>query len=303
MRPDHDPIELVVLAPVNALETFAVSRALPTAKCRAVGPVVFLDHVNGALAPGQGFDVRPHPHIGLSTVTYLLEGEFVHRDSLGYVQTIRPGAINLMTAGAGITHSERTSAETRARGGRLSGVQLWVAMPAANEDDDAAFAHHPEESIPEVRIEGGHARILVGETLGARSPAQTESRAVLAEVRLARGAAFAIPADLEDAALYLMTGAVAHGEERFDVRSLIVRRPGAALTLHALEDTRALLIGGPRLEGQLTRDPRLIEWNFVATTRERLEAAKDRWRARKFPLIPGDSDERIPLPDELRAKG
>jgi redox-sensitive bicupin YhaK (pirin superfamily) len=298
MRPDSDPIELVVLAHVNALESFAVSRALPHAKCRAVGPVVFLDHIGGELAPGQGFDVRPHPHIGLSTVTYLIEGEFVHRDSLGYVQTIRPGAINLMSSGAGITHSERTSPEARARGGRLHGVQLWVAMPAAHEDDAPSFAHHPEETIPRITFAGGRARILLGETLGMRSPAATESMPVIAEIMLDRDASFAVPSDIEDAALYVIEGAIGHAEERFEARTLVVRRPGASLSLRALEETRLLLVGGPRLEGQTSRDPRVIEWNFVATTKERITRAKDRWRAREFPVIPGDSDERIPLPDE-----
>jgi redox-sensitive bicupin YhaK (pirin superfamily) len=298
MRDGSDPIELVLRTHASPVATFSVSRALPQAGCRAVGPVVFLDHIAGALPPGEGFDVRPHPHIGLSTVTYLVEGEFVHRDSLGYVQTIRPGAINLMHAGGGITHSERTSPEVRASGGPLHGVQLWVAMPAANEDDAPSFEHHAADTIPTLVLERGRGRVLLGETLGARSPAQTKSSALIAELVLDRGASFAMPSDVEDVALYVITGAMAHGEERFDARTLVVRRPGAPLTLRALEDTRALLVGGPRLEGQTSRDPRIIEWNFVGSTRERITAAKDRWRARAFPLIPDDSEERIPLPDE-----
>lgn len=298
MRPESDPIELVFVAHESALDGFAVSRALPHAGCRAVGPVVFLDHIGGELAPGQGFDVRPHPHIGLSTVTFLLEGEFVHRDSLGYVQTIRPGAINLMTAGSGITHSERTSPERRESGGRLHGVQLWIAMPAANEDDDPSFVHHPEDTIPLVPIPGGRARVLLGEGFGGRSPATTASRPVIAEIVLESGASLSVPNEIEDAAVYVIEGALAHGEERFTPRTLVVRRPGASLSLHAPEACRLLLVGGPRLEGQTSRDPRHIEWNFVASTKERIQAAKKRWRERAFPEIPGDSDERIPLPDE-----
>lgn len=296
---DEDPIERVLTPHARDLDGMKVSRVLPAAGCRAVGPVVFLDHLGPAtLPPGLGFDVRPHPHIGLSTVSYLFEGEIVHRDSLGYVATIVPGAIDVMTANGGIVHSERASDRMRREGGPMHMLQFWVAVPAADEDAPPAFAHHAASEIPERAIEGGRARVLMGAALGLASPAVTASRPVMIELHLEAGASFALPREMEDAAVYVIAGALAHAGRRFGDHTLLVRRPDAELALRAEARTHAFLFGGPRLEGQTTRDPRHLEWNFVATTKERIEAAKDRWRRHAFPTVPGDDQERIPLPGE-----
>ncbi|MFO0683121.1 MAG: pirin family protein [Sandaracinus sp.] len=296
-----DPVERVVVPHARELDGMRVARVLPTHGCRAVGPVVFLDHLGPAqLPPGVGFDVRPHPHIGLSTVSYLFEGEIVHRDSLGSVVTVVPGAIDVMTANGGIVHSERSPDSARPAGPRLHSLQLWVAVPAADEDAAPWFAHHAASEIPEVALEGGRARVLLGAALGVTSPARTASRPVFVELKLERGARFEIPTEIEDAGVYVVEGTLGRddAEASYGARTLVVRAPGAALTLVARELTHAMLIGGPRLEGQTSRDPRHIEWNFVATTEERIEAAKRRWRAHAFPTIPGDDAERIPLPGE-----
>jgi len=278
-----------------------VARVLPTPGCRAVGPIVFLDHLGPAtLPPGQGFDVRPHPHIGLSTVSYLFEGEIVHRDSLGSVATIVPGAIDVMTANGGIVHSERSSDRKRAEGGVLHLLQFWVAVPADKEDDPPWFTHHAATEIPETTLPNGHARVLLGSALGLTSPARTDSRPIVVELKLDARASFEVPIEIEDAALYVIDGAIvaAGAEEVYGSHALVVRKPGGRLTVTATAATHLFLIGGPRLEGIASRDPRHIDWNFVATTQERIEAAKQGWRHRAFPSIPGDDQERIPLPGE-----
>lgn len=292
-------IERVITPHARELDGMKLARVLPTMGCRAVGPIVFLDHLGPArLPPGKGFDVRPHPHVGLSTVSYLFEGEIVHRDSLGSVATIVPGAIDVMTAGSGIVHSERSTDRARREGATMHMLQFWVAMPAANEDDAPSFVHHAASEIPEVAFAGGRARVLLGQALGVASPASTKSQPVVVELFLDAGATFEVPTQIDDAALYVISGAIAAGEERVAPHTMIVRTPGAALAVRATEASHVFLIGGPRLEGQTTRDPRHLEWNFVATTKERIEAAKHRWRHRQFPTIPGDDQERIPLPGE-----
>lgn len=299
----EDAIERVITPQSRDLDGMKLARVLPTMGCRAVGPIVFLDHLGPAtLAPGVGFDVRPHPHIGLSTVSYVFEGEIVHRDSLGFVATIVPGAIDVMTAGAGIVHSERSTDRVRREGTTMHMLQFWVAMPAANEDDAPSFAHHAPSEIPERAIEGGRVRVLLGSAFGLVSPASTASRPVVVELRLDAGARLEVPREIEDAGVYVIEGAIADAGRAdaatHGARTLIVRTPGAALTICALEPSHVFLFGGPRLEGQVSRDPRRIEWNFVATTQERIEAAKHRWRRREFPTIPDDDQERIPLPGE-----
>jgi redox-sensitive bicupin YhaK (pirin superfamily) len=302
-RSDDDPIERVIQPHARVLDGAPVARVLPTMGCRAVGPIVFLDHFGPNLLPaGTGMDVRPHPHIGLSTVSYLFAGEIVHRDSLGSVATIVPGAIDVMTAGAGIVHSERSSDRARQEGGTMHGLQFWVAVPEANEDDAPSFAHHAPSEIPERAIEGGRVRVLLGAAFGLVSPASSPSSPVVVELWLDAGARLEIPREIEDAGAYVIEGALSRADvvadERFSSHTLVVRRPGASLTLRALAPSHVFLFGGPRLEGRLARDPRRIEWNFVATTKERIEAAKRRWRRREFPTIPGDDQERIPLPGE-----
>ena len=295
----HESIERVIVPHARELDGMKLARVLPTMGCRAIGPVVFLDHLGPAtLPPGQGFDVRPHPHIGLSTVSYLFEGEIVHRDSLGSVATIVPGAIDVMTANGGIVHSERSSDAARAKGVTLHSLQFWVAVPADREDDAPWFAHHAAHEIPEKDVDGGRARVLLGSALGLTSPARTDSGPVVIELKLAAGARFEVPIEIEDVGLYVISGEVVVGEDVYGPHTLVVRKPGAAMTIETSAVTHVLLFGGPRLEGLTTRDPRHIEWNFVASSQERIEAAKHRWRRRQFPTIPGDDEERIPLPGD-----
>ncbi len=282
-----------VIAPrVRDLGGFSVRRVLPAPFHRMVGPFVFFDHMGPAdFAPGGGIDVRPHPHINLATVTYLFEGEIVHRDSLGSAQAIRPGAINWMTAGRGIVHSERTGPELRAAGHRLHGLQIWVALPGALEESDPSFHHHPADTLPVVEGDGLRARVLVGSGFGATSPVPAASPLLYADLDLAAGATAPIAADLPERAVYLVAGAVAIGGTRFEAGQMIVLEPGDR-ELRADGASRLVLIAGEPLDG-----PRFIEWNFVSSSRERIEEAKSAWRERRFPLVPGDEQEFIPLPD------
>ncbi len=300
MTPLPSALEALLQAPSHDLGGFSVARALPQAKCRAVGPVVFLDHMGPAeIAPGVGFDVRPHPHIGLATVTYLFEGEIFHRDSLGVTQPIRPGAVNLMIAGRGITHSERAGDEFRAKGGRVHGVQLWVALELSREECEPSFVHFAEASMPTIEREGARIRVLLGEAYGARSPAQVSSRTLLVDVQLAPGATLVLPDSVQDVAFFVVDGAVTVDEIVCARRALGVRAKGESLTVKAgAQGAHLVLVGGDYVDGQYDRHPRFMEWNFVASTRERIDEAKRRWVNREFPLVPGDENERIPLPGE-----
>jgi redox-sensitive bicupin YhaK (pirin superfamily) len=251
-----------------------------------IGPFIFLDHMGPVeLAPGVGFDVQPHPHIGLSTVTYFLAGENVHRDSLGTVQTNAPGDVNVMTAGRGVVHSERAAPAWKARGGRVHGVQIWVALPEANEDDAPSFAHHPAATLPVVP----HGRVLIGTAFGATSPIRHPSAPLLVDLELAAGDTVAIP-DAVERGVFVVTGEVAVGEEPLGADRLAVIAPGP----HALVATtaaRVLVLGGA------PRGPRFIDWNFVASSKERIDRARDAWRAQTFPQIPTDHDEHVPYPE------
>jgi redox-sensitive bicupin YhaK (pirin superfamily) len=271
---------------------FQVRRSLPDGRRRNVGPFVFLDHMGPVqLEPGHGMDVRPHPHIGLSTVTYLFEGDFVHRDSLGSCQTITPGAINLMCAGRGIVHSERSSPAARASGAALHGVQIWLAHPVEHEDDAPTFHHHPADTLPAWRDAGVGYRLLLGEVGAYRSPVVDPSRPLLLDVALDAGASVAVPREIADAAVYVVDGELDAGDRAFGVRQLVVRAPDSELRLTAVRPTRALILGGPALDA-----PRLLDWNFVASSRERIERARAAWRAQTFAKIPGDDLEFTPLP-------
>jgi len=250
-----------------------------------VGPFIFVDHMGPVtLAPGVGFDVRPHPHIGLSTVTYFLAGENTHRDSLGNVQINRPGDLNLMTAGRGIVHSERADAAFRASGGEMHGVQIWLALPDAHEDDEPSFEHHPQATLP--AIDAG--RVLLGEAFGARSPVRHPSDPLLVDLQLAAGATLELPPSPERG-LFVIEGELRVGNEVLVTNQLGVLAPHAK-SVTATVATRAMLLGGP------PTGPRVIDWNFVASSRERIESARDRWKARQFPVIPTDSEEFIPYP-------
>jgi redox-sensitive bicupin YhaK (pirin superfamily) len=272
-----------------------VGRVLPQIGRHNVGPFVFLDHMGPvALPPGEGMDVRPHPHIGLATVTWLFEGEIVHRDSLGYEQPIRPGELNWMNAGRGIAHSERTPAAERVAGARMHGLQFWVALPLAEEDSEPAFVHHGADELPEVVRGGARIRVLAGTAFGATSPVVTKSRLFYAVADVGPGASLEIADDHAERAVYVVDG----GIDEHAPRTLLVLEPGA-LTVHAGEHgARLAIFGGDPLDA-----PRHLLWNFVASSRERLEQARVDWTEEhhdRFPLIPGDADERVPFPEHAR---
>jgi redox-sensitive bicupin YhaK (pirin superfamily) len=288
-------IETVIVPRTRDLGGFEVRRALPSRQRRMVGPFVFLDQMGPAsFDAGRGLDVRPHPHIGLATVTYLYEGELLHRDTLGTVQVIRPGAVNWMTAGRGIAHSERTPPELRANGGRLSGLQTWVALPRADEETAPAFAHTAAEALPVVEGEGVRARVVLGAAFGARSPVHVFSETVYADVALAASAEVEIAAEHEERAVYVAEGAVEEGGARFGPGVLLVLRPAARVVLRAAAPARVALLGGDALDG-----PRHVFWNFVSSSPERIEQAAAAWSAGRFAEIPGET-ERIPLPSRPR---
>jgi redox-sensitive bicupin YhaK (pirin superfamily) len=268
---------------------FEVRRALPAAKKRTVGPFVFFDQMGAvALPPGKGLDVRPHPHIGLATVTYLFEGEILHRDSLGTLQSIRPGDVNWMTAGSGIVHSERTPAELRATGSRIFGIQLWVGLPASDEEREPAFQHVPAARLPV--LEGG-IRLILGEWRGARSPVATLSPMLYADAPLAAGSALDVDCRYAERAAYIASGAIEHEGERHEAGRMLVFAPGAAPRISAASDARVLLLAGEPLDGE-----RFLWWNFVSSRRSRIAQAAADWKAGRFARVPGES-ELIPLPD------
>jgi redox-sensitive bicupin YhaK (pirin superfamily) len=287
----HAP-ELVIEGRPRDLGSFSVRRTLPAPFRRSVGPFVFLDHMTPAsFLPGSGLDVRPHPHIGLSTVTYLFEGEIIHRDSLGTLQPILPGAINWMTAGRGIVHSERTSAERRASGSRLHALQAWVALPRAFEEVEPSFIHHPASTIPHLEADGITVDVLVGAAFGATSPVTTYSDMFYVNATLAAAASIEVPPAYEQRAFYVIDGTIAHGADRYRTGQLVVLMPGVATVIRAETAAHLVMLGGAALDGE-----RHIYWNFVSSSPERIEAAKQAWQDERFPLVPGDELERTPLP-------
>jgi redox-sensitive bicupin YhaK (pirin superfamily) len=284
-------LDTIVVPHTRDLGGFSVRRVLPAIERRMVGPFVFFDQMGPALfEPGTGIDVRPHPHIGLATVTYLFEGEILHRDTLGSVQAIRPGEINWMTAGRGIAHSERTGPETRAAGGRLAGIQSWVALPKDDEETEPGFAHHGAAALPIVAGDGKEVRLLIGAAFGARSPVRTFSETLYADIALAAGAQLEVPHEPEERALYLVEGTIAIAGEEFAPGRLLVLRPATEIVVAARSATRLMLLGGAPLDG-----PRHVWWNFVSSSHDRIEQAKADWQAGRFAGIPGESDF-IPLP-------
>jgi hypothetical protein len=271
---------------------FAVRRVLPSAERRLVGPFIFLDQFGPVAFPaGRGLDVRPHPHIGLATVTYLFEGTILHRDSLGHVQPIAPGDVNWMTAGRGIVHSERTAAETRAGPHRLSGIQIWVALPARDEETAPGFTHYPAAALPVIEGEGKRVTLVAGDLFGRTSPVETLSTLFYADATLAPGATLPLDPGYEERAACLLEGTVEIDGAAYEPGRLLVFAPGRALALRATAPARLLLIGGAPLDG-----PRHIWWNFVSSRTERLEQAKDDWKHNRFAPVPGET-EFIPLPE------
>ena len=300
-RKQSDPlpsaVDAVVVTRVRDLVGgFKVRRVLPSARRRMVGPFIFLDQMGPEiLAQGRGLDVAPHPHIGLATVTYLFGGELLHRDSLGTVQAIRPGEVNWMTAGSGIAHSERTPPEMRAAGSDLFGIQSWVALPLRHEEIDPAFAHHGAEELPVVEGDGLRVRLIAGALYGAHSPVKTLSEIFYADAELDAGARLPVPVEHEERAAYVIGGAVALGGDggTFQAGQLLVFKPGADVTLEAIESSpaRVMLLGGEPMEGG-----RHIWWNFVSSSSERIEQAKEDWKAGRFAPVPEET-EFIPLPE------
>jgi redox-sensitive bicupin YhaK (pirin superfamily) len=291
---DHDTsaIEQVIVPRARDIGGFDVRRALPAARRQMVGPFIFLDQMGPAELPiGAGMDVRPHPHIGLATVTYLFDGEIMHRDSLGVVQPISPGAVNLMTAGRGIVHSERTAPELRARCTKISGLQTWLALPAGQEECAPAFTHHSAEELPIVEGEGKRLRVILGELEGARSPVVTASETLFAEALLEAGASLLLAPRHDERGLYLVSGEIELDGTRFEAGRLLVLKPGTHLRITALSPARVMIIGGEPMEG-----PRHIWWNFVSSRKDRIEAAKADWQSGGFERVPGEH-EWIPLPD------
>jgi redox-sensitive bicupin YhaK (pirin superfamily) len=284
-----------ILQVIGSRETdlggFTVRRVLPSAGRQMVGPFIFFDHLGPTqFAPGFGIDVRPHPHIALATVTYLFDGSLEHRDSLGTVREIRPGDVNWMSAGRGITHSERTPKAARTLGEHVHGIQSWVALPDGQEDGEPTFVHYPASSLPTRAAGGIDLTVIVGESFGLRSPVVTLWPTLYVHVRIAHGATLEVPADHGERAVYVVQGELAVGEIPVTAGQLVLLEAGATPTLRALGDTRAMLLGGEHFP-----TARHIWWNFVASSQERIERAKDRWERRQFPAVPGES-EFIPLP-------
>jgi redox-sensitive bicupin YhaK (pirin superfamily) len=289
-----EALELVLVPRSVDLDDFAVRRALPHTRRRTVGPFVFFDHFGPAeFRGGRGLDVRPHPHIGLSTLTYLYDGEITHRDTLGVNAAIRPGEVNWMTAGRGIVHSERTAPERRVDGEPLHGLQLWVAMLAKDEESDPGFAHLGGDDLPIVSGEGKLARIIAGTMFGATSPLETNIDAVCADISLEVGAVMPLDADFEERAVYVSSGEIDVAGDRFETGQMLIFRPGDRVSIKALSPARLAVVGGAPLDG-----PRHVWWNFVSSRRERIEQAKEEWKKGFFGKIPGDEIEFIPLPDK-----
>ncbi|WP_068119292.1 pirin family protein [Tropicimonas marinistellae] len=294
-----DSIETLIVPRARDIGGFEVRRALPAPRRQMVGPFIFFDQMGPAeFLTGQGIDVRPHPHIGLSTVTYLFKGRMHHRDSLGVDRWIEPGAVNLMTAGHGITHSERTDGEMRRAPFEMFGIQTWLALPAGAEDDAPAFEHAGKQELPDLEGEGKQVRLILGSAWGAAAPLKTATELFYADAVLEPGAAIPLPNDHEDRGAYVIAGTVEIGGQVHEAGRMMVFRPGDRVSMKAgPEGARVMLLGGETLEG-----PRYIWWNFVASSKERIEAAKEAWRAGdwehgRFQLPPGDDAEFIPLPD------
>lgn len=288
-----DAIEHIIVPRARDLGGFEVRRALPSAAKQMVGPFIFFDQMGPAeFIIGSGVDVRPHPHIGLATVTYLFAGELMHRDSLGTELAIRPGELNLMSAGRGIVHSERTSAEERARPSRMFGIQAWAALPKSHEESAPSFAHHASLELPRITGEGKSVRLIMGSLYGARSPAEFSHACFYAEAVLAPGAVLPLDPDYDERAVYVISGEIDIAGQKFGEGRLLIFRPGDRISILALSMARVMLLGGEPMDG-----PRHIWWNFVSSSKDRIAAAKADWKAGRFTPVPTDSKEFIALPE------
>lgn len=292
--PDPEPlnpasahgIRHIIVPRMSDVQGLSVRRALPARETQMVGPFIFFDEFGPAeFLVGTGLDIRPHPHIGLSTVTYLFDGELVHRDSLGTEQVLKPRALNLMTAGSGIVHSERTGAEARRAPSRLFGLQAWAALPKQHEEQAPAFAHLGECDLPRIEAEGKTVRVVMGTLYGARSPASFPHETFYAEAVLAPGAVLPLDDDYEERAVYIVSGSIDIAGQEFGPGRLLVFHPGDRISILALSQCRLMLLGGEPMDG-----PRHIWWNFVSSSKERIRAAEHDWMQGRFPLVPGDPD-------------
>ena len=271
---------------------FKVHRTLPSRPRTMVGPFLFFDQMGPAhLDVGTGIDVRPHPHINLATVTYLFEGAIDHRDSIGTFATIEPGAVNLMTAGHGIVHSERSPSAERAQGPALSGVQTWIALPEANEEMDPAFEHVEKAALPVVETIGARARVIMGSLWGVSAPTTTYAETIYADIVLDAGGSVPIDAGADERAVYVALGEASLDGMRLEPMTLYVLKPGIATSLTSKSGGRVMLCGG-----EAFATPRHVWWNFVSSSRDRINQAKDDWNAGRFPKVPGDEKEFIPIP-------
>jgi len=293
-----DAIETLIVPRARDIGGFEVRRALPAPKRQMVGPFIFFDQAGPAeFLTGQGIDVRPHPHIGLGTVTYLYQGDFHHRDSIGTDQIIRPGAVNWMVAGRGVTHSERTSSAARSGPNALYGIQTWIALPEDREDMEPDFEHHGADTLPEFEDGGVRARLILGSAYGRTAPATLHSETFYLDVTLAPEALFPLPDNHEDRGLYVTEGSVSIAGQEFEAGRMMVFRPGDRISVKAgPRGARLMALGGATLNG-----PRYIWWNFVSSSRDKIEHAKEEWREAnwgqgQFDLPEGDRDEFIPLP-------
>lgn len=287
-------VETVIVPRAHDIGGMEVARVLPSVQGQMIGPFIFFDRMGPVrFSAAQAQDVRPHPHIGLATVTYLFEGSMIHRDSLGSERVIEPGAVNLMTAGSGIVHSERHDATVKARGGPLFGIQSWIALPKALEETKPDFLHADSEALPVVADGGVRARVILGSAFGSTSPVALASPATYVEIQLAAGAHVPVDPTHEDRALFTLEGEVEVDGTAFPPGQMLVIRRGVATSVRARSPAWLMLVGGEPLEG-----PRYIWWNFVSSSLDRLDAAKAAWRQGRFDLIPMDHDEFIPAPED-----
>ena len=285
-------VELVIKPRTRDLGGFQVARVLPYAKRRTIGPFIFFDRMGpNTFGVGEGIDVRPHPHIGLATVTYLFEGEIMHRDSLGYEQPIRPGDVNWMTAGRGIVHSERTREEIRNSENSMFGIQSWVALPKDAEESEPSFHHHPGDTLPETEIDGVELRLIAGSAYGMESPVKTASPMFYLDVQIHAGGSLAVTDAHQERAVYVVSGDISVAGETYGPNDMLVLAEDADVTLTSQNSARVMLLGGAPIDGE-----RHIWWNFVSSSKERIEQAKEDWQAGRFDMIAGD-DEFIPLPE------
>lgn len=286
-------LELVIDPKPTDLGEFVVRRALPAPARQRVGPFIFFDHFGPVdFEPGLGVNVRPHPHIGIATITYLFAGKIMHRDSLGYAQVIEKGAVNWMTAGRGIVHSERTPEELRASGSHLHGIQSWVALPKDLEEAEPRFEHYPAGDVPGAILDGVSLSVIAGAAYGVTSPVRTSSDTLYVEADLDAGAEISLPRDVEELAVYVVEGHVEIGGEAVEQGRLAIVNPESDMPIRAVSGSKIMLLGGAKLPGK-----RYLWWNFVSTSKTRMARAKDDWREGRFPEVPGET-EFIPLPDD-----